>query len=111
MEPGMLTLGVPLYRLPRELVQAEIDAILSLGVELKLNARVGTPGLTLNDLRSQGYRAIFLGAGLQGSRRLDLPGADLEGVIINTDFLAELEASQDPQEDEGNRDKNRQLTK
>ena len=44
---GMLTLGVPLYRLPRELVQAEIDAILALGVDLQLNARVGSPGLTV----------------------------------------------------------------
>jgi thioredoxin reductase len=83
----MLMLGVPLYRLPRELVQAEIDAIVSLGVELRLNARIGTPGLTLDDLRAQGYAAIFLGAGLQGSRKLDLPGSDLEGVVHGLEFL------------------------
>ena len=61
----MLTHGVPLYRLPRELVQAEIDAILSLGVELRLNTRVGTPGNTLADLKAQGFAAFYLGAGLQ----------------------------------------------
>ncbi|HQQ76265.1 MAG TPA: FAD-dependent oxidoreductase [Thermoanaerobaculia bacterium] len=84
---GMLTLGVPLYRLPRELVKAEIDAILSLGVELRLNARVGAPGLTMSDLRAQGYKAFFIGAGLQGSRRLKIPGADLPGVVNGLEFL------------------------
>ncbi len=84
---GMLTLGVPLYRLPRELVKAEIDAILALGVELRLNARVGSPGLTLSDLKAQGYEAFFIGAGLQGSRRLKIPGADLPGVVNGLEFL------------------------
>lgn len=84
---GMLTHGVPTYRLPRELVQAEIDAILSLGVELRLNTRIGTPGNTLADLKAQGFAAFYLGAGLQGSRRLDVPGADLPGVINGIEFL------------------------
>jgi len=84
---GMLTLGVPLYRLPRELVKAEIDAILSLGVELRLNARVGSPGLTLEDLKAEGFAAFYLGAGLQGSRRLDVPGGDLPGVVHGIEFL------------------------
>jgi formate dehydrogenase beta subunit len=84
---GMLTLGVPLYRLPRDLVKAEIDAILSLGVELRLNARVGSPGLTMSDLRREGYKAFFIGAGLQGSRRLKIPGAGLPGVVNGLEFL------------------------
>lgn len=84
---GMLTHGVPLYRLPRELVQAEIDAILSLGVELRLNTRIGSPGNTLADLKAQGFAAFYLGAGLQGSRRLDVPGADLPGVVNGIEFL------------------------
>lgn len=84
---GMLTLGVPLYRLPRELVKAEIDAVLSLGVELRLGARIGTPGLTLDDLRAQGYAAIFLGAGLQASRHLEIPGSNLPGVLHGVEFL------------------------
>lgn len=84
---GMMTMGVPLYRLPRELVRAEIDAILSLGVELEVNAPVGVPGRTLSDLRAQGYAAIFLGAGLQGSRAVDVPGADLPGVVHGLEFL------------------------
>ena len=84
---GMLTLGVPLYRLPRELVKAEIDAILSLGVELRLDAPVGSKGLTLQDLRNEGFKAFFLGAGLQGSRLLNLPGASLEGVLSGLELL------------------------
>jgi NADPH-dependent glutamate synthase beta subunit-like oxidoreductase/ferredoxin len=84
---GMLTMGVPLYRLPRELVKREIDAILSLGVELHLDAPVGAAGRTLGDLRRQGFKAFFLGAGLQGSRRPDIPGADLPGVVNGLEFL------------------------
>lgn len=84
---GMMTMGVPLYRLPRELVQAEIDAILSLGIELQLNAPVGAPGRTLDELRAQGFKAFFLGAGLQGSRELNVAGARLPGVIQGLEFL------------------------
>jgi NADPH-dependent glutamate synthase beta subunit-like oxidoreductase/ferredoxin len=92
---GMLTQGVPLYRLPRELVQAEIDAILSLGVELRLNSPVGVAGRTLGDLRREGYAAFFLGAGLQGSRALDIPGADLPGVVHGIEFLRLVNLGQD----------------
>ena len=56
----MLTAGVPVFRLPRELVRHEIQAILSLGVDLKCNMRLGRD-FTLAELRSQGYRAIFVG--------------------------------------------------
>jgi formate dehydrogenase (NADP+) beta subunit len=84
---GMLTLGVPLYRLPREVVRREIDAILSLGVKLETNAPVGVPGRTLEDLRRQGFQAFFIGAGLQGSRRPDIPGAELPGVVNGLEFL------------------------
>ncbi len=84
---GMLTLGVPLYRLPRELVKAEIDAILSLGVELRTSSPVGVPGRTLEDLKREGFKAFFLGAGLQGSRRLKIPGAELPGVVTGLEFL------------------------
>lgn len=83
---GMLTAGVPVFRLPRELVQAEIDAILSLGVELKCNQKLGRD-FTIASLREQGYKAIFLGVGLPKGRKLDLPGSDLEGVYDGMDFL------------------------
>ena len=83
---GMLTAGVPVFRLPRELVMSEINAILSLGVELKCNQRLGRD-FTINSLRQQGFKAIFLGVGLPKGRKLDLPGADLAGVYDGMDFL------------------------
>ena len=83
---GMLTAGVPVFRLPRELVQAEIDTILSMGVDLKCNQKLGRD-FTIASLREQGYKAIFLGVGLPKGRKLDLPGSDLAGVYDGMDFL------------------------
>ena len=86
-EPGgMLTAGVPVFRLPRELVRHEINAILSLGVELKCNQRLGRD-FTLACLRRDGYKAIFLGIGLPKGRKLPLPGAETENVLDGMDFL------------------------
>jgi formate dehydrogenase beta subunit len=87
-EPGgMLTVGVPVFRLPRELVRAEIQAILSLGVELKCNMRLGRD-FTLAGLRAEGYQAIFLGIGLPKGRKLPIPGAELDGAIDGMEFLS-----------------------
>ena len=86
-EPGgMLTVGVPVFRLPRDLVKREIEAILSLGVELKCNTRLGRD-FTINDLRHQGYAAIFLGIGLPKGRKLPIPGAERSTVYDGMDFL------------------------
>ena len=86
-EPGgMLTAGVPVFRLPRELVRAEINAVLSLGVELKCGMRLGRD-FTIADLRRQGYKAIFLGVGLPKGRKLPIPGAELENAIDGMEFL------------------------
>ena len=86
-EPGgMLTAGVPVFRLPRDLVRHEIDAILSMGVELKCNMKLGRD-FSLADLRAQGYKAIFLGVGLPNGRKLSLPGGETEGVYDGMEFL------------------------
>lgn len=86
-EPGgMLMVGVPVFRLPRDLVRHEIQAILSLGVELKCNMRLGRD-FTLSSLRREGFKAIFLGIGLPKGRRLNIPGTDAEGVYDGMDFL------------------------
>lgn len=83
---GMLRLGIPEYRLPRELIKLEINAILNLGVELKLGMRLGRD-FSLADLRAQGFRSIFLALGAQRSRDLEIPGVELDGVLKGVDFL------------------------
>jgi len=86
---GMLMTGVPTYRLPRDLVQMEIQAILSLGVELKTNTRVGKD-ITIPQLRSQGFEAVLIAAGLQRGRNLPIKGVELEGVVHGIDFLKQV---------------------
>ena len=86
---GMLRLGVPEYRLPRALIQLEVNAILSLGVELKTNVRLGRD-FTLADLKEQGFTAIFLGVGAMRSRDLTIPGVELDGVLRGIDYLLNI---------------------
>jgi heterodisulfide reductase subunit A len=80
---GMLRVGVPEYRLPREIIQWEIEQILAQGVELKLNTRVDD----IDSLFEQGYDAVFLAVGTHVGKKLPIPGADLPDVLVNTDFL------------------------
>lgn len=86
---GMLRLGVPEYRLPRALIQLEINAILSLGVELRTGVRIGTD-LTISDLKRDGYGAIFLGVGAMKSRDLPIAGLELDGVLRGVDYLLNI---------------------
>lgn len=83
---GMLVLGVPEYRLPRDIVQAEIGAIESLGVEVRLGQRLGRDFL-LADLKAQGFEAVFLGIGAHKSRELAIPGVQYDGVLRAIEFL------------------------
>ena len=82
---GMLRLGVPAYRLPREVIDLEIQAILALGPELKLNQRLGRD-FTLADLRAE-FDAVFIAIGTFGSRKLNIEGEQLDGVLRAVDFL------------------------
>ncbi|MFQ5702109.1 MAG: FAD-dependent oxidoreductase, partial [Acidobacteriota bacterium] len=86
---GMLRLGIPEYRLPRELIKLEINAILNLGVQLRVGERLGRD-VTLAGLREDGFRAIFLGIGAHKGRELRIPGADLDGVLNGVDFLLNI---------------------
>ena len=83
---GMLVLGVPEYRLPREIIRAEIAAIESLGVEIRLNAKLGRD-FAFADLKRRGYEAVFLGIGAHRSRELAIEGVQLDGVLRAIDFL------------------------
>ena len=87
---GMLAVGIPEYRLPRDVLNHEIDLIRALGVEIRLGTPVGRDGgPSLDDLHREND-AVFLAVGAHQSRRLDIPGEDLEGVIHSTDFLRRL---------------------
>src|SRR6516164_9695400 len=83
---GMLVLGVPEYRLPREIIHAEIAAIESLGVEIRLRNKLGRE-FELADLKGQGFEAVFLGIGAHKSRDLTIEGVQLDGVLRAIDFL------------------------
>ncbi len=82
---GMLRLGIPEYRLPRELIDLEIQAILALGPTLKLNQVLGED-FTLADLRGD-FDAVFLAIGTYRSRKLNVEGEQLDGVLRAVDFL------------------------
>jgi heterodisulfide reductase subunit A-like polyferredoxin len=83
---GMLYTGVPGYRLPKNILEHDIEEILKLGIELRTNVRIGKD-LSLEDLRRDGYQAIFLGVGLQKSLSIPTEGIDLEGVLLGIEFL------------------------
>jgi NADPH-dependent glutamate synthase beta subunit-like oxidoreductase/ferredoxin len=85
MAGGMLRMGVPEYRLPREMIDLEIEAVLALGPELKLNQALGRD-FSLADLRQE-FDALFLGIGTYRSRNLNVEGEEKDGVLRAVDFL------------------------
>ena len=86
-EPGgMMRFGIPEYRLPRTLIRAEIDKILSLGVTLKPNQPLSAD-FGIGDLRRAGFEAILLSIGVWKGRDLQVPGVDLDGVVKAVDYL------------------------
>lgn len=89
MAGGMLTLGIPQYRLPREIIQAEIQAVVDLGVELKLNSRLGRD-FSLASLKQDGFEAIFVAIGAHKSRELNIEGVELDGTFRAIDYLLNI---------------------
>lgn len=84
---GMLYLGIPEYRLPRNVVESQVREILAMGdVTLKLNQRAGKD-FSIEDLRQQGFDAVLVAVGAHRSRDLSIPGVDLDGVHKGIDFL------------------------
>jgi len=86
---GMLRVGIPPYRLPHDVLEKEIGLIQRLGVEILTGISVGKD-ITLDELRQQGYRALFLGTGAHRSLKLAVPGEELEGVFPGVEFLRDV---------------------
>ncbi len=88
-EPGgMLRYGIPNYKLEKDVIDAEIDIIREMGVEIKCGVEVGKD-ITLDELRAQGYKAFYLAIGAQGGRKAGVPGEDADGVLTAVSFLHE----------------------
>lgn len=86
-EPGgMLRYGIPNYKLEKEIIDAEIDVIKEMGVEIKCGVEVGKD-ITLDELRAQGYKAFYMAIGAQGGRKAGVDGEDADGVITAVEFL------------------------
>ncbi|MFZ1990767.1 MAG: FAD-dependent oxidoreductase [Alphaproteobacteria bacterium] len=91
---GMLHVGIPEYRLPREIIKAEIHQIEQLGVEIRLNTTIGKD-IKLDSLFEQGYRAVLLATGAHNSLKLEIPGENrFEGVIDAIWFLQKVNLGQ-----------------
>jgi heterodisulfide reductase subunit A-like polyferredoxin len=83
---GMLRLGVPEYRLPTDIIEREVQDVIDLGVDLRLNTRVDN----LDEIFVEGFDAVLIAVGAHEGIRLRIPGNDLEGVIVNTHFLRDV---------------------
>ncbi len=88
-EPGgMLRVGIPAHRLPREILDQEIEIVTNLGVEIKTNTPIGE-NLSIDDLFDQGYRAVYIAIGAHKGIELGIPGEKSHGVCQGVDFLRE----------------------
>jgi len=83
---GMLRVGIPDYRLPKDILRKEISILEDFGIDIKLNTPLGE-NLTIEDLKNNGYEAIFIAVGAHISTKLEIPGEDLKGVYHGVEFL------------------------
>jgi heterodisulfide reductase subunit A-like polyferredoxin len=86
---GMLSVGIPSYRLPSDIIEAEIQVIRDMGVQLKTGIDIGKD-ITVGELREQGYQAFFVAIGAHECKVLGIEGEDLEGVYPGVDYLREV---------------------
>ncbi len=92
---GMLTLGIPSFRLEKDVIRAEIDILRDLGVQFKTGVAVGTD-ITLDALRAEGFKAFYLAVGASRGAKLRCPGEELPGVMTGIDFLRAVNLSEAP---------------
>ena len=92
---GMLTLGIPSFRLEKDVIRAEIDILRDLGVQFKTGVAVGTD-ITLDALRAEGFKAFYLAVGASRGAKLHCPGEELPGVMTGIDFLRAVNLGEAP---------------
>ena len=92
---GMLTLGIPSFRLEKDVIRAEIDILCDLGVQFKTGVAVGTD-ITLDALRAEGFKAFYLAVGASRGAKLRCPGEELPGVMTGIDFLRAVNLGEAP---------------
>ncbi|MEY8675498.1 NADPH-dependent glutamate synthase [Thomasclavelia cocleata] len=86
---GVLSYGIPEFRLPKDLVQKEVDSVAALGVKFETNVVVGR-SITIDELQEQGYQGIFIGSGAGLPRFQNIPGENLNGVYAANEFLTRV---------------------
>jgi len=83
---GMMAVGIPYYRLPRQVLNRDIEYLKGLGIEIRTNTPIGKD-MTLDGLSRRGYDAIFIAVGAHNGRKLPIPGAEADNVLVGTSFL------------------------
>lgn len=86
---GMMTMGIPSFRLEKDVIDCEIDVLRKLGVEFRTGVEVGKD-ITVPELRNEGYKGFYIGIGLQSGGKLGIPGDDAEGVMAGIDFMKKV---------------------
>ena len=86
---GVLVYGIPEFRLPKDIVQKEIDTLKALGVNVETNMVIGRV-LSIDELLEQGYEAVFIGSGAGLPRFMNIPGENLKGVYSANEFLTRV---------------------
>ena len=86
---GVLVYGIPEFRLPKDIVQKEIDGLKALGVDVRTNMVIGRV-LSIDELLEQGYEAVFIGSGAGLPRFMNIPGENLKGVYSANEFLTRV---------------------
>ena len=91
---GMLTLGIPSFRLEKGVLEAEIDILTEMGVKFKTGVEIGKD-ITLDQLRSEGFEAFYIAIGAQAGRKLNIPNEDVSGVVSGVDFVRDINLGKD----------------
>ena len=91
---GMLTYGIPSYKLEKDVIAAEVEVIRAMGAEFRYGVEVGRD-VTLDELRGEGFKAFYVAIGCQGGRRAGIPGEEGPGASVAVEFLREVAVQQD----------------